>query len=236
MPHSAPDPTPAKTDRGRELTRLAKKGPPELLADRLAEDPTIALASVDDGTCVRSMLHLATDWPGNREHAAAIIRLLVDAGCVPNVRAVGPHGETPLHWAASSNDVAAIRALVECGADLEMDGAVIGGLTAMADAIAFRQREAAECLLELGAEVTFWQAAGLGLVDNVRAQVGHCSAEEITHAFWVAASNGRQATAEILFEAGADPGVELYDGLTAGDIARREHHDQLATWIEGLTG
>lgn len=229
-----PDPVPAKTDRARELIRLAKKGPPEVLAARLAEDPSLALQRVDDGICVRSMLHLATDWPGNREHAAAIIRLLVEAGCDPNVRAEGPHGETALHWAASANDLPAVRALVECGADLEMDGAVIGGGTAMADAIAFGKREAAEYLREVGAEVTFWQAAGLGLVDVVGAEIEARSAEEITHAFWVAASSGRRNTAELLFEHGADPQAVLIDELTAAEAARREDHHELADWIDTL--
>lgn len=235
-PVSAADPVPAKTDLARELVRLAKKGPPEVLAARLAEDPSIAQASVDDGTCVRSMLHLATDWPGNREHAAENIRLLVAAGADPNVRAVGPHGETPLHWAASANDVPAMRALVECGADIEMDGAVIGGGTPMADAVAFGQWEAAQYLLELGAEVTFWQAAGLGLLDRLEAEIGQQDAEAITNALWVAASGGQRAAAELLLANGADPNWVGHDELTAAQAARREGHDELADWLEQQAG
>jgi ankyrin repeat protein len=228
------DPIPAKTELARELTRLAKKGPPELLATRLAEDPWIAQARIDDGTCIRSMLHLATDWPGKRQHAATIIRLLVEAGCDPNVRAEGPHGETALHWAASADDVPAVRALIECGADLEIDGAVIGGLTAMADAVAFGQWDAAEYLLELGATVTFWQAAGLGLVDVVAREAADHDSAEITHAFWVAASSGRRDTAELLLEHGAEPDVVGIDDLTPAQAARRSGHDDLAAWIDAL--
>ena len=40
---------------------------------------------------------------------------------------MGSHNETPLHWAASSNDVAVADALIDAGADIEAAGGVIGG-------------------------------------------------------------------------------------------------------------
>lgn len=228
------EPLKARTSEARKLTRLIKKGPPEALAAALAGDPSLAIARVDDGKCVRSTLHLVTDWPGKREHAAAAIKLLVDSGCDPNVRAIGPHGETPLHWAASCDDVPAIRALVDAGADLEMDGAVIGGLTAMADAVAFGQWNAAECLLELGANVTFWQAAGLGRVELLEAEVDDHDQADLTHALWVAASSGRRETAEFLLAHGADPGVVGIDDLTPREAAQRSGYTELATWLDQL--
>src|SRR5258707_490715 len=79
-------------------------------------------------------------------------------------RSTGAHTETPLHWAASCDDVAALDALLEHGADIEAPGAVIGGGTPLADAVAFGQWQAARRLVERGARTTLWQAAALGLM------------------------------------------------------------------------
>ncbi len=72
------------------------------------------------------------------------------------------------HWAASSDDVEVLDALLEGGADIETPGAVFTGGTAMSDAVVFAQWKAARRLLERGAKTTFWQAAGLGLLGRVR--------------------------------------------------------------------
>jgi hypothetical protein len=64
---------------------------------------------------------------------------------------IGEHTETPLHWAASSDDVAMIDGLLDAGADLEATGAIIGGGTALDDAWAFGQWSAARRLVERGA-------------------------------------------------------------------------------------
>lgn len=81
----------------------------------------------------------------------------------------GPHAETPLHWAASSDDVAVMDALLDAGGDIEAPGSVLGGGTPLQDAVAFGQRRAAHRLVERGARTTLWQAAGLGLRDRVEA-------------------------------------------------------------------
>ena len=68
-----------------------------------------------------------------------------------DARFAGPHRETPLHWAASNDDVAALDALIDAGADLEADGAVIAGGTPLDDAVAFGPWRAARRLAERGA-------------------------------------------------------------------------------------
>ncbi|MCA9244961.1 MAG: hypothetical protein KDA32_13465, partial [Phycisphaerales bacterium] len=90
-----------------------------------------------DGDSHMSLLHVASDWPGRFPRSAEVVTLLINAGADVNARFAGPHTETPLHWAASCDDVAALDALLDNGADIEAPGAVIGGGTPLADAVAF---------------------------------------------------------------------------------------------------
>ncbi len=119
----------------------------------------------------RSLLHIAADWPGHFPNGAQTVAVLAAAGADVNAHVVpGPRGssETPLHWAASSDDVAVLDALLDAGADIEAPGAIFTGGTAMSDAVVFAQWRAARRLLERGASITIWQAAALGLLDRVR--------------------------------------------------------------------
>ena len=70
----------------------------------------------------RTLLHVVTDWPGHFPNGTETVRALVDAGADVNARFTGPHTETPLHWAASSDDVAVLDALLDAGADIEARG------------------------------------------------------------------------------------------------------------------
>ena len=99
----------------------------------------------------RTLLHIATDWPGHFPNTAATIRLLIAHGANVHESFSGPHSETPLHWAASNNDLAALDALLDAGADIEASGGLIGNGTALADAVAFGQWDAARRLISRGA-------------------------------------------------------------------------------------
>jgi hypothetical protein len=114
----------------------------------------------------RTLLHIVTDWPGHFPIGAATVALLIAAGADVNARFAGPHTETPLHWAASSDDVEVLDALLDAGADLEAPGAVIGGGSPLRDAMAFGQWRAARRLVERGAHATSFDAAALGLMDR----------------------------------------------------------------------
>ena len=77
---------------------------------------TMRLGDDDPDGMSRTLLHVATDWPGHFPNGAATVAALVHAGADVNARFRGPHGETPLHWAASSDDVDVLDALLDAGA------------------------------------------------------------------------------------------------------------------------
>ena len=115
----------------------------------LADHPGLATARIGGTDGTRSLLHVATDWPGHFPRGAATIAALVEAGAEVDARFEGgSHDETPLHWAASSDDVEALDALLDAGADIEAPGAVIAGGTPLTDARAFGQWRAAHRLVE----------------------------------------------------------------------------------------
>jgi uncharacterized protein len=67
-----------------------------------------------------------------------VVARLVAAGADVNAHSrFSAHTETPLHWAASSDDVAVLDALIDAGADIEAAGAVLGGGSPLADACGF---------------------------------------------------------------------------------------------------
>jgi len=218
----------------------------ESLKQLLADNPHLATVHLGgDTTCEpgemsRSLLHVATDWPGHYPNGPEIVKTLVAAGADVNARFAGPHTETPLHWAASSDDVAILDALLDLGADIEATGAVIGGGTPLSDATAFGQWKAANRLVERGAKASLWQAASLGLIDRVRSDLENATRhseregeppDEVTHAFWCACHGGQQNTAEYLLGRGADINWIGYDELTPVGAASRSGANALVAWL-----
>ena len=53
--------------------------------------------------------------------------MLIEAGADPSAPSADGPSETPLHWAASSDDVEVAAALIDGGADIEAPGASIAG-------------------------------------------------------------------------------------------------------------
>jgi ankyrin repeat protein len=215
-------------------------GEVDTLKRLLAEHPELATArlgsetSGEDAGMTRTLLHVATDWPGHFLNGPGTVAALVAAGADVNAHFTGPHAETPLHWAASSDDVAVLEALIAAGADLEAEGSVIDGGTPLADAVAFGQWNAARRLIEHRARANLWQAAGLGLIEHVKR---HLDAdpppgpEEITGALWCACHGGQRETAEYLLERGAELNWIGYDDLTPLDAAVRSDAHELARWL-----
>lgn len=189
----------------------------------------------------------AADFPGHYPRVAETIAALVAAGADVNVPCEGQHRETALHWAASCDDVAALDALLDAGADIEAPGGVIAGGTALDDAVAFAQWRAARRLVERGAQMAAWHAAGLGRVDELSVQFasGEPTAKywwgsdrpssAVDIAFWCACHAGQRAAAQWLLARGADVSwVAPWDGLTGLDTARRHGHAELVGWLQGV--
>jgi uncharacterized protein len=222
----------------QKIVQAIKHGSPEELRALLEEQPGLAAARLVGGSPAawdgRTLLHAVTDWPGHVPGAGAKVAALAAAGADVDARSSDGHGETPLHWAASADDVEALDALLDAGADVDAPGAVIGGGTPLDDAVAFGQWAAARRLVERGARVNLWNAAALGLTDRLEAELegpAPPSPDEITNAFWCACHGGRRAAAEYLLARGADRDWVGHDGLTALDAARRSGADALAQWL-----
>jgi uncharacterized protein len=225
--------------RAVALAAAIRSGDVETLQQQLRENPALATARVIDGRGVsRTLLHIVADWPGHFPNGSHTVAILVAAGADVNARVIhsDSHGspETALHWAASSDDVAVLDALLDGGADIEAPGAVFTGGTPMSDAVVFGQWRAARRLAERGSTTTIWQAAALGLLDRVR---DFCSIEprpapeQITNSFWHACRGGQQPTAEYLLDRGADLNWVGHDDKTPCDAAEEYGDDHLIRWL-----
>src|SRR3954451_11162209 len=111
-----PDPDPYAEPAAVEAVRA---GDLTALRRLLADHPELARAGLMT-VGGRTLLHVATDWPGHRPNVGAIVRVLVEAGADVDAAGPGRHPETPLHWAASSDDLEALDALLDCGADVNV--------------------------------------------------------------------------------------------------------------------
>jgi uncharacterized protein len=237
---------------GESVLTAIRKGDTEALMRLLNDNIGLAVVTITRRPCGTQpeyrypLVGAATDWPGHFPNVSTTIATLVAFGADVNARAQGTHMETPLHGAASSDDVEALDALLDAGADIEASGAVIAGGTALDDAVAFGQWRTAHRLVERGAKTAIWHVAALGLVDRLEEYLesGKPPAlypwgkgaqppnDDLTVAFWCACHGGQRATAEYLLHRGAELNwVAPWDGLTPLDAARRSEADELARWL-----
>jgi uncharacterized protein len=231
-----PVPTVAADDpRAVAATKAVQAGDLAALESLLAADPWLARARIGDAKGYRTLLHAATDWPGHFPNGPAVVERLVAAGADVNAHSqFSSHTETPLHWAASSDDVLALDVLLDAGADIEAPGAVLGGGSPLADACGFGNWAAARRLVERGARTRLSDAAALGLVDRVEAYFAEESVPDphvITQAFWSACHGGQRGTAEYLLEQGAEINWIGWDQKTPLDVVDENAAPDLAAWL-----
>jgi ankyrin repeat protein len=193
----------------RALVDAIHAGDVESLRKLLAERSGLAAARiVDEKGGSATALHAATDWPGFFPNGPEVVLVLIDAGADPNAPVEGSwHAETPLHWAASSDDVEVARALINRGADIEATGGSIAGGTPLDDAIGYGCWQVARLLVERGAGVDrLWHAAALGMIARAEELMASAAptSQQLTDAFWQACHGGQRRMAEHLLALGAD--------------------------------
>lgn len=224
-----------------ELTATIRGGDLDGLRRLVAERPELASVHMIGRHGVaggwRTPLHAATDWPGYFPAAPAAVALLLEAGADPNDDTGGDRPETPLHWAASTDDVDVAVALIDGGADLETPGGSIG--TQLDNAIGYGCWHVARLLVERGVPVdALWHAAALGMLDRLEellATTPPPTPEDVNGAFWQACHGGQRRAAERLLAAGADINAtpDYANNQTALETAAEPdtRRDLLATWL-----
>jgi hypothetical protein len=223
-----------------ELTLAIKGGNIPALERLLATRPGLAAEHITGrkgGTS--TPLHFVTDWPGYFPSGPAIVRILIEAGADPNALTSPGKPETPLHYAASSDDADVAEALIDGGADLEIPGGSIG--TPLDNAVGYGCWHVARLLVARGARVDkLWHAAALGLLPRVEELLtGEPPADELNEAFWQACHGGQRRAAELLLNRGADPNwTPDYSDQTPMQVAAAPdtQRETLVSWLQERTG
>lgn len=242
--------------RASDLVEAIVAGDLDRIDELLGADPTLVGARLPGNP--RSMLHHATDWPGHRPLVGDTIARLVASGADPNSRMPpsedGLVAETPLHWAASADDVEAVSALIAAGAVVDALGGIFGGCTPFEEAIIFEQYRAARHLLVAGATNYLPGAAALGMADEIdtffdgdavlRTDTGMLPnwvelpppQVVIDRAFQFACRAGHLDIARRLLARGADVGSTTPVGTTALDEAAEHGHHAVVGWLGDVGG
>jgi ankyrin repeat protein len=211
----------------------------------LRDDPALAKVRLGAKTTgSETLLHVVAGWPGYYPNGPQIVRLLIGAGADPNALTTrrgstkpGPGSETPLHWAASNDDLDVAEALIDGGADLEVPDGSIG--TPLDNAVGYACWHVARLLVTRGARVDkAWHAAALGMLARLDAILGSDPpAEDVSQGFWHACAAGQRRAAEHLLSRGADlnwePEYAHGTPLDAADgLGTRQ--ENVISWLRGL--
>jgi hypothetical protein len=227
-----------------ELRLAVHGGDVELVRRLLSDNPDFAKARFEAGVGSSTALHFVTDWPGYVPNGPDIVHLLIDAGADPNALTTGggsptpgPGSETPLHYAASSDDVDVAAALIDRGADLETPDGSIG--TPLDNAVGYACWHVARLLVTRGARVEkIWHAGALGMLGRLdELLVTETDREQISQGFWHACSADQRRAAERLLSAGADLNWEPdYAQGTALDAANGlgTRQENVIQWLRSL--
>lgn len=144
------------------------------------------------------------------------MRLLHQAGDSVNDIYIyaGIEPDPPLNLLSTFDDVEVARALLDCGAKVDVTDS--DGMTALAWATLANQTEMARLLIEHGADVNHVDKLGM------------------TSLLYAASIDfGDSAMIELLIEHGAKRDARSREGLTAIELARKYHHTHLLKTLGG---
>ena len=229
-------------------------GDVETLKRLIAANPELVHRTTADNP--RTLLHTLCDYPGHRPRSRLTAEILIRAGADVDARAkfegkTDP-GETPLHWAASSDDVEMIEVLLDNGAKIDIDGGVIANGTPLWEAVVFCMPNAAARLIQRGATYNLMIAAGVGRLDLVaeffdaqgeitdRAgtlpgwSTPRPARDCIDSAFGMACRNGHLETAQWLLQKHPDINRKNPVGETPLDQAISRKHAAVAAWLTSI--
>jgi uncharacterized protein len=138
-----------------EMLIAVRGGDVDVLRRLLSQNPDLARARFGGRGGTSTALHFVTDWPGYFPNGPDIVELLIEGGADPNALTTGgdsdrpgPGSETPLHYAASSDDVDVAVALIDGGASLETPDGSIG--TPLDNAVGYACWHVARLLVRRG--------------------------------------------------------------------------------------
>jgi ankyrin repeat protein len=222
------------------LTTAVHSGDLDDLRALLEEKPELTNARISGRKTGgwRTPLHVVTDWPGYFPNGPATVGLLIEAGADPSAGCEDGPSETPLHCAASSDDLEVAVALIDGGADIEAPGAAIAGGGPLDNAVGYGCWNVARLLVERGARVeSLWEAAALGITERVEELLASDplpTKEDLDEAFYQACHGGQLRMAALLLARGAD--VDAKPGYSDGtplDIAGGPdtRRGKLVTWL-----
>jgi uncharacterized protein len=221
-------------DGAGELVAAIHAGDVDAVQRIVADGPSLAAGPLGGPFQTRTALHVVADWPGYFPNGPQIVRVLLAAGADPN--AGSPGNETPLHWAASSDDADVAAALIDGGADVDAPDGSIG--TPLENAIGYACWHVAHLLAARGARIDkLWPAAALGRLDRLEELLDTAapSAEDVSQAFWHACAAGQRRAAERLLAVGAELNwVPDYAEGTPLDAARGRgtRRENVIGWLE----
>lgn len=225
---TAPDPPAAA------LVHAIHGGDVQSVRRLIAASPELVNGPLGGPFKTRTALHTVTDWPGYFPNGPEIARILLTAGADPNYRDPEPGSETPLHWAASSDDVDVASVLIDGGADIEIPDGSIG--TPLDNAVGYACWNVARLLAARGVKIDkLWHAAALGLLTRLTELTEEESeSEEVSKAFWHACAGGQRRAAEYLLLRGADLNwvPDYAEGTpldTASGLGTRQ--ENVITWL-----
>ena len=220
------------------LVEAIYDGDPVALRALLGENPALAtarFASADPRSSEGTLLLVSADRPGRLSRCARTVALQVHAGGQDSLACTGPHASTALHWAASANDVDALDALLDAGADIEALGGVFYRGTPLADAVGFGQWQAARHLIDHGALSTLWKAAAVGLRSRILdffPDRAYPDQEDVNTGFWYACYGGQFNAALFILNKGAELNWILpEENLTPLDAAHLSGAEDLVAWL-----